>query len=343
MIKTLLKISLIIIATFVSSLKLYAQDIQFSQFYANVLYLNPAFTGNSHATRIIGHQRLQWPGLDAHYITSFVSLDHYFNKYRSGLGIYFLNDRQGSNILTSNEVSLLYAYEQPIATNLTIRAGAKVNYVSRSVNYSVLTFPDQFNNNGYVGASSQNIGNDRNQYFDISTGLILYSNKFWAGIAYDHMNTPNQSFYNNEALLPYKLDFTAGYRIDIQKSEPEKYNNTQSDIYLTPTVHYKTQGKSDQFDAGVYLLYNQTIVGLWYRGIPYLKDYNANFRNNESFIIQAGYKFKALSVCYSYDQTVSRLYQGGTIGSHEINVTYLIPPKSKSKKIVKKMPCPDFD
>lgn len=255
----------------------------------------------------------------------------------------FLNDKQGTNVLTSNEVSFLYAYEQPISNNISVRAGTKVNYVSRSINYSVLTFPDQYNNNGYIGASNQNFGNDRNHYIDISTGLIIYSNKLWLGVAYDHINTPNQSFYNNEYLLPFKLDFTTGYRIDLQKSKPEKYNNTQGDIYLTPTLHFKTQGKSDQFDAGVYFLYNKTILGLWYRGIPYLKDYNFKYRNNESFVVQLGYKIKSLSACYSYDQTISKLYQGNPIGSHEINITYLIPSKSKSKRIVKKMPCPDFD
>src|SRR3712207_3878608 len=71
-----------------------AQDIQFSQFYSNVLYLNPALCGNAHALRGIGHQRVQWPSLDAKYLTSSLSIDNYFSKTNSAIGIMFLKDWQ---------------------------------------------------------------------------------------------------------------------------------------------------------------------------------------------------------------------------------------------------------
>src|SRR4051794_24613757 len=78
-----------------------AQDIQFSQFYANVLYMNPAFAGSAHLSRAIFHQRIQWPTLDAKYITSSISFDHYFEKARSGVGVIVLKDWQGANTLSS--------------------------------------------------------------------------------------------------------------------------------------------------------------------------------------------------------------------------------------------------
>ena len=40
-----------------------AQDVGFSQFYANPLYLNPAFAGSQVAPRISLTYRAQWPGL----------------------------------------------------------------------------------------------------------------------------------------------------------------------------------------------------------------------------------------------------------------------------------------
>ena len=88
-----------------------AQDIQYSQFYANVLYLNPAFAGNVHATRGVFHQRIQWPSLDAKYITSHVSVDTYFSEVNSGVGLMVYKDWQGSNTLSSVETALQYAYE----------------------------------------------------------------------------------------------------------------------------------------------------------------------------------------------------------------------------------------
>ena len=40
-----------------------AQDPQFTQFYANPLYLNPAFAGTARCPRICMNYRNQWPNL----------------------------------------------------------------------------------------------------------------------------------------------------------------------------------------------------------------------------------------------------------------------------------------
>ena len=47
----------------------YAQDPQFTQFYANPLYLNPAFAGTARCPRICMNYRNQWPNLSGTYVT----------------------------------------------------------------------------------------------------------------------------------------------------------------------------------------------------------------------------------------------------------------------------------
>ena len=324
-----------------------AQDIQFSQFYSNVLFLNPAFTGSAQASRLVGHQRIQWPGLNAKYTTSFVSFDHYIPVINSGVGVYFMNDVQGNNILSSNNIAVLYAYQLPISENYSIRFGAKCDFVSRSINYGLLTFPDQYTNNGYQGPTNQPIDETRIRYTDLSAGLLFYGNHLWTGIALDHINNPDQSFYKNgTSNLPFKLDLTAGYRFDVIKpleDMPEEEEDNR-ELFITPTIHYKTQGKSDQLDLGIYALYeNRYILGLWYRGLPYIINYKSNIVNNESMVFQLGYKLKRWAFSYSYDQTVSTLYQTGTYGSHEINITHVFSLYSKKlRRGQKRLPCPDF-
>ena len=44
---------------------LVGQTPQFPQFYANQIYLNPAFTGNTAVNRIAGNYRNQWAGVSA--------------------------------------------------------------------------------------------------------------------------------------------------------------------------------------------------------------------------------------------------------------------------------------
>src|SRR6187431_3811298 len=87
----------------------YAQDIQFSQFYAVPLYHNPAFAGSVHAPRATVHTRLQWLGLDANYKTYYASGDAYLNKYKSGIGFQILHDIQGSSTYASTQFSFLYS------------------------------------------------------------------------------------------------------------------------------------------------------------------------------------------------------------------------------------------
>lgn len=58
-------------------LEIKAQDIQFSQFYAAPLYLNPAMTGASEMTRIGVNYRNQWPGLDQTFNAYSAYADHY--------------------------------------------------------------------------------------------------------------------------------------------------------------------------------------------------------------------------------------------------------------------------
>lgn len=324
------------------SLEVSAQDYQFSQFYANVLYLNPAFAGSAHKNRVILHQRLQWPALDARYTTSVVSFDRYFAKANSGIGIIATRDVQGGTNISSTDISLQYAYELSISKKYTFRAGLQAGYISRNINYSVLTFPDQYTVDGFTNTGTQEpFGTEKKNYLDLSSGGIFYSDKLWVSLAYGHMNTPNQSFYGDLSPVPVKLSLTGGYRFLISRKTFANELSDRKKSYLIPTVHYKTQGKSDQLDLGVYALLGDIMLGTWYRGIP-VKNYS-NIVNNESMVVLIGYKYKNLSLGYSYDFTVSKLTTAKTGGAHEFNITYLFgDPKSKRKPL-RRMPCPDFD
>jgi len=318
----------------------FGQDIQFSQFYANVLYMNPAFAGSCHQTRAIFHQRIQWPGLDAKYVTSSLSLDHYFQKTRSGVGMMFLHDVQGNSTISSTEVSMQYSYELLISPTFAFRAGLQGTYASRFINYDYLKFPDQFTVNGPTGQASQEpFGGAKVNYLDFSAGGILYSEKLWIGFSAYHLN---QSFYGNTSYLPIKYDVIGGYKFILEGGNKISSKTGDHEVYITPTAHFKAQGMSDQLDLGVYGLYHQLMAGGWYRGIP-IKHYQPGLQNNESIVLLVGFKTKGLSFGYSYDFTVSKLSLYRTYGSHEINITYVFDQPRKIKKRIRKLPCPNFD
>lgn len=323
---------------------LWAQDIQFSQFYGAALYLNPAFAGGVHNDRITFHQRLQWPSIDAKYITSYLSYDRYFDKYKSGLGITALKDFQGKNTINSTELGLQYSYELGISEKLALRPGLQLGYIKRSVDYTTLLYPDQFNNQGTNGQQTldPHASTNKVSFLDVSAGAIFYSRKLWISYAGHHLNKPNQSYWANEVSnLPVKHSFTTGYRIPIIKGEEKAHiGHSTSSFFIIPTAHYKIQGKSDQVDLGIYAWYSELVAGVWYRGIPVIKQYLEKLQNNESIVILVGWRIKEVRISYSYDFTVSKLHDARTGGSHELNITYIFR-KKKKVKILKVLPCPD--
>jgi len=329
---------------FLSSLAVKSQDFQFSQFYNVPLYQNPAFAGSLHQTRITAEQRLQWPRLDARYTTSLISADTYFRKFNTGIGGLVMQDYQGGGQLSSTQVQFMYSYELNLSSKLTFRAGLQAGYISSYVGYSELRFPSQFDNQNGLISNSNPYGSDSSiwkkakGYGDVSSGGILYSKRFWTGFAVHHMNTPNQSFQGPgvDSKLPAEYAVTAGYQIMLRQ---EVNMHEKDELSITPTFHYKQQGKSNQLDLGIYGAKNQMLIGIWYRGIPVIK-YD-NLPNNEAVIFFVGWKGDPLRIGYSYDYTISRLARAGTGGAHELNLTYVFPQRHRHK-ILKRLPCPSF-
>ena len=75
---------------------LYAQDPEFSQFYANPLYLNPALAGVTVCPKVNANYRNQWPAIGKAFITYNASYDQYVSFLHGGLGLVITADRAGS-------------------------------------------------------------------------------------------------------------------------------------------------------------------------------------------------------------------------------------------------------
>ena len=61
----------------------FAQDPQYSQYYAAPLYLNPAMAGAEMMGRVGFNYRNQWPSLDAQFTTYSAYYDTYLPEYNS--------------------------------------------------------------------------------------------------------------------------------------------------------------------------------------------------------------------------------------------------------------------
>lgn len=331
----------------------WAQDPQFTQFYAAPLYLNPAFAGSALAPRITVNYRNQWPSV-ANYVTSMVGVDHYFSRFNSGVGLMLINDNQGQGQIRSTEIAAQYAYQVQLSDVSAVRLGLQASYVNRNVGYFGLTFGDQFTNRGFIdGSTSVDAGllaaaANRNKYVDFSTGALYYSDWVWFGVSAHHINRPSQGFFaGDNSRLPIKGSIHTGLRIPLMgfTGLGDEY---EREISFSPVVHYKFQGKFDQLDLGAYFTYSPLTVGAYYRGLPFKQYKNDNIRinNHDALAFLVGYRQDNFSVGYSYDATISTLgFASG--GSHEISISYIFDPiepnrKTRNRRKNPQLACPKF-
>ena len=117
-----------------SSMKSVAQDPHFSQFYANPMYLNPAYAGSNFCPRLIMNYRNQWPALPGDYVTYSTSFDFGLKEIHGGLGLIVVHDNAGWGVMTTNNISLIYSYHANISSTTTVSAGFQFSYLQRQLN-----------------------------------------------------------------------------------------------------------------------------------------------------------------------------------------------------------------
>jgi len=337
-----------LLITMLMGLTVLAQDIQFTQFYAAPLFLNPAFAGANVCSRFTTNYRNQWPGIKKTYVTYTASYDHALPKINSGIGFLLTNDKAGTGNLRTTSISGLFSYEALLSRKWALRGGVQAGETFRSIDFRSLTFGDQIARNN---APTVEIPADPSTlYFDVGAGLLAYTTKYWIGLAAHHLTQPNQSLIGGESILPVKYSFHSGINLPVgspagMKKAKKKVKAAKQ--FFSPAVNYRMQGKFRQLDIGFYYNYRPMVLGVWYRGIPILKTYNPQYINHDAIAFIAGFEAKSFKFGYSYDLTVSKLASAAG-GSHELSMAYQFCDYASLKKRKKKfkqnfiIPCAKF-
>ncbi len=327
MLNKISKIVITISAFFFITNTAYAQDPAFSQFYANPLYLNPAFAGTNDCPRANLNYRDQWPGIGRTYVTTSVSWDQHVQAIGGGLGVVISQDRTGSGNLNTSHASLLYSYRLKVNNTFAIKTGFEASYRRIDIDWTQLTFGDMIDPQyGFIFATQEDLVNYAQSvnYPDFSAGLLAYSENFFFGFAAHHLTQPNQGFIS-ESQLPTKLTVHAGGNFALSR-----YKNSVTTI--SPNFLYQQQQDFQQFNYGVYVKRGAIVGGLWARN---------SLENFDSFIIMMGLVQESFKFGYSYDITVSNLKNNNTLGAHELSFTIYMPCRSKSRSF-NTISCPQF-
>ncbi len=320
------KISILIItiALLLGGKTSFGQDPEFTQFYSNPLYLNPAFAGSKVCPRVAVNHRNQWANLSGSFVTTSASYDQMVQSMSGGLGLLVMTDNAAKTMKTTR-VSGMYAYNQAVTRKFSINVGVEATFFQKSIDWDKLTFGDMIDpRRGFVYETNDVRREQAKTGIDFSAGAIGYTENFFFGFAAHHLTEPEESLISGESKLPMKLTGHAGAIIPIGGGG-SKYN--ASDASISPNILFRQQGTFTQLNMGVYIKKGPLTGGIWYR-------------NQDAFITSIGIETEFFKIGYSYDVTVSKLSLASG-GSHELSlgINFSCRPKKPKYRTIS---CPSF-
>jgi type IX secretion system PorP/SprF family membrane protein len=304
---------------------LQAQSYHFSQFFSTPLLTNPANTGLTDGNyRLASNFRSQGSFSDGPYFTGYLSADiSPLKKYlpaghRAGLGMYVMSDRSLSGALQVNTVAMSAAYNVGLDKNGTnsLGLGLQGTYNQRRIDFTKLTFGNQFGSTGYDPAlpagEALPIGSDVNKsYFDANAGIVFNSlmekRSFFAGVSVYNMLRHDDNILPEEFKMPTRYALQAGTHFKTSE---------EGNLYFSLT--HMGQAKANETTlGGAYGLQitneekkTELTFGMWYR----FKD---------ALIPYVGYNSNGFRVGLSYDYTVSGAKTGSQIrNGYELTLLY---------------------
>ncbi len=316
--------------------KINAQDPHFTQFYANPLYLNPAFAGTVVCPRICLNYRNQWAFIPPYWNTYSVSYDVHKDYLSGGIGFQVMADK-AAGIISTYSASAMYSYNLSTGPNFNVKAGFEARYFNKRIDWDKLNFGDQISDRwGFVYNTKEvTPGKLSKSGPDFSVGILGYNKSFFIGAAVHHLTEPNEGFLTNStnSHLPRKFTLHAGavFDVNIEYYRGKRMRRRVEDPTISPNFIFQWQRNLKQFNYGFYYNKYPLILGIWYRH---------SFANIDAVIALLGLQVNMLKIGYSYDLTVSKL-GAGTGGSHEISVGWKLPCKPEKKRI-KVIHCPTF-
>ena len=298
------------------------QDLHFSQYFNTPLLVNPANTGFSPDVdwRAGVNYRNQYTSLTNNPYKTMSAwgdaqlFNNRFDNGWMGIGGAVLKDVAGAGNLSSTRAYGSVAYHQLVGAASLLSIGFNVGYVTKKVDFTKLTFDNQWNGQFFdvTIPSNENFAYSQVSYVDLQTGLnyayFANNNTYLnAGLSLSHINRPKESFFSSSSIdtrlaVRYTAFLNAMYKINDQ-------------WIVNPNAYFSKMGNTFEVVAGMNANYNlsgdgstQIIGGLYYR-------------YQDAAIPMVGFQLNDFKLTASYDATVSSLgTYNNRYGAYEISL-----------------------
>lgn len=170
---------------------LFCQDAGYGNDYHLTMNSNPAITGIEGD----GYLRLSYinyyPGNAFNLHSAYLSYDGYFPSLHGGAGIYISNDYLGG-IVNDLKGGLSYTYFFQAGRDIYFSSGLSASFYHRGYSMAGAILPDQIDPlRGAVHPAGEILTRQGRTIFDLSTGFMFFSGRFYGGLSVNHLAKPD--------------------------------------------------------------------------------------------------------------------------------------------------------
>lgn len=314
------------------------QDMAFSQFIYNPIFLNPAACGIERGLRASINYHRELALSSSKFETIGISFDQSLHDLDitglGGIGLFLLKTQEGDGRLNTLEFGIPLTARIEITPNWVMQASIAPVIYEKYIDWDRLVFGDQID--PYYGVvlptAQTGFSEARNNihFFDFHVGLWaryetdpsnqvnVDNNVFDFGISAQHVPEPNQSFFSQVSKLPTRYIFMARYSKNLS-------NNQFRTSKLQPFILFEQQSSMQDWTIGTNYIYNGLNVGAFIR-----KQQNSLMKVTE-IILMGGIEFpfredlfSSMRINYSCAVILNQSYNKPNL-SPEISLIFKLP------------------
>lgn len=303
------------------SLEVRAQDPIFTQYFFVPETINPAFTGTLAASYAGLIHRSQWPDGFGRIDTEFGFVNGPIDvDGKMGLGLTILNTREEFTNYNYLQFNGTYAYRIDLSDDWKLRLGLEAGYGHKNYNYSNTLLEDQIDGGtGAILGGSVDPGflnySDSIDFFDISSGFLIYNEDAWFGLAIKHLNRPDIAVieYNDVALNMF-FSFHGGYAF----TTDNLLSGFADESKFLLTGNYMRQGEYNRLDFGGAFEFDKFTLGTTMTTNPEGKSKDSPFLTSINLLTSI--QLDRFVLGYSYDINTTGV--GNAQNIHEFSLTF---------------------
>jgi type IX secretion system PorP/SprF family membrane protein len=324
-------LSVIVLLYFFSTIQ--AQDPYFSQFYANRVYLNPAYAGFDPGTTLTVNYRDQWFGVPDGDASTFLDSYRTFNvtagfqmpcflnleDINLGTAISVFSDAAGGAPMRTLGAAFAVSHEQPLVRTgikstsklkrLDLRLGAQFGFMQKQLRGDYFIYSDFLDPVGGLITAPAALNLSSGLYPSLNAGVMLRGRisaskyketLFTAGLSFSNVNQPVEELMDGAGgfTIPARITFHAGTTHKITS-----FKGIQAPTYIAPQFRWDTQAdfRLNLQTIGAYVFSKAYYTGLFVQ-FPFGASEGdaATFspvlnRNTVALILNAGIDMAALT------------------------------------------------